>query len=175
METLAALRPGVLGIVRQMEHSKQRAAARAAGLRERARRALRVAYVAAREMSEDPRAIALASTAAVVVTVFLVTSATRNPLTDDEVKTALRILYAPRRAYRFVRRYASSGRELGEFLDSPDPCVHAYALLRRIDSLQKRGKEESSDLWVRASDHTAYVPRAHAHRERELHRDRVRK
>ncbi len=30
METLAALRPGVLGIVRQMEHSKQRAAARAA-------------------------------------------------------------------------------------------------------------------------------------------------
>ena len=129
MDALAGLRPGVLGIVRRVQQS---ADVRTADLRERARRSLRVAYVAAREMSEDPRAIALATTAAVVVSVFLVASATRNPLTDAEVKTALRILYAPRRAYRLVRRSVSSRRELGELLQTADPCAHAYALLHLI-------------------------------------------
>ena len=101
------------------------------GAERRVREAARFAYEAAKQASEDPRAVALASTATVALAMAWVTYATHDPVSDDDVKRALKYHYAPRRAYRLVRRLVSSQKELGAYLAEGDPCDPAYTLLAK--------------------------------------------
>ena len=105
----------------------------------RVREAARVAYVAAKEASQDPRAVALASTAAVVLAMAWVAYATHDPVSDEDVRRALKYHYAPRRAYRLVRRVVGSQKELGAYLAERHPCEPAIPLLEAVHSSEQLG------------------------------------
>ena len=133
-------RRGILAVIHlQKKLAMARDTKLGKGAERRVREAARVAYVAAKQASEDPRAVALASTATVALAMAWVTYATHDPVSDDDVKRALKYHYAPRRAYRLVRRLVSSQKELGAYLAQGDPCDPAYTLLFEMHS-----KEENS-------------------------------
>ena len=113
----------------QKQYVRAREASRRGDTKQRIREAVQVAYVAAKEASQDPRAVAIASAAAVALAMAWVAYSTHNPVSERDVQTALKYLYAPRRAYRLVRRYTTSATELGAYLQAADRCSGAYFLL----------------------------------------------
>jgi hypothetical protein len=137
---------GILGVVRRQSLSAAAARAHA-----------RDAYVAAKSATEDPRAVALASAAAVAAIAAWVVYATHKPATTDDINRALRIAYAPRRANRLVRRNVSSQKELGAYLLANDPFVPCYDLLRELHEPVDAGQNARASIakllaWLRVVD-----------------------
>ena len=132
------------------QFKRAREASRRGDARKRIREAVQVAYVSAKEASKDPRAVAIAGAAAIALTMAWVAYSTHNPVSGRDVQIALKYLYAPRRAYRLVRRYTTSATELGEYLKAADKCSGAYALLKatREQLLDKRGGTFSDEPHV---------------------------
>ena len=125
------------GILQVVHGQVARARVESARRGERARKWARETYVAAKQASEDPRAVALASAGAVAFLALWVAYATHNPVTESDVKTALGIVYAPRRAGRLVRRYLSSEVPLGAYVTKTDPYTPCYELLYALHEAKK--------------------------------------
>ena len=82
--------PTLLAIVERAQHEAREARRRgaravAADARAAASESLRVAYVSAREASKDPRAVAIATTAAVALAMAWAAYSTSSPISDSDV------------------------------------------------------------------------------------------
>ena len=116
----------------QKQYVRAREASRRGDTKQRIREAVQVAYVAAKGASQDPRAVAIASTAAVALAMAWVAYSTHDPVSDDDVRTALKYAYMPRRFTRLVRHFTGSGKDMRAYLAEGDACVPAYALLHKL-------------------------------------------
>ena len=127
------VRKNLLWIVQKQDELNRRSDLAYKSARQFVADAVKVAYVKAKEAGKDPRAIALASAGALVAATAWVAYATHNPVTEQELQTALGLVYMPRRAARIARRFGDAGHvSLREYIGEAGRCKVCYELFEHL-------------------------------------------